>query len=269
MILGITADLTEPDRRSILLNAYENAAVIVSGISDDQLDHPTPCPRYDVAALIDHIVEAGRRAAALGRGQPPAPGDASPHTEVSEAAGRLRSAARAATAAWGDDPGLATTVAMPWGEHYTGAALVDMYVVELAAHAWDLAEATGQVDGLDPTLAEPALRSARAFIRPAYRDRVGPGAPFGAEVPVPLDADDWERFAAFTGRYPRPSIAPASQAAEHPREPRASGQPPPSSRCSPTAPKSRAGAGAVTTGIPTTCPEKPWTNGGVPSRRVD
>jgi Mycothiol maleylpyruvate isomerase N-terminal domain len=42
--------------------------VIVSGISADQLDHPTPCPKYDVAALIDHLVEAAHRAAALGRG---------------------------------------------------------------------------------------------------------------------------------------------------------------------------------------------------------
>ena len=30
---------------------------------------------------------------------------------------------------------------MPWGEEYTGAALVDMYLAELAAHAWDLARA--------------------------------------------------------------------------------------------------------------------------------
>ena len=32
---------------------------------------------------------------------------------------------------------------MPWGEEYTGATLVDMYLAELAAHAWDLARATG------------------------------------------------------------------------------------------------------------------------------
>jgi hypothetical protein len=46
---------------------------------------------------------------------------------------------------------------MPWGEQYTGAALVDMYLAELAAHAWDLARATGQLDALNPALASPAL----------------------------------------------------------------------------------------------------------------
>jgi hypothetical protein len=40
------------------LDSYENAAVIVSGIHVDQLGHPTPCPKYDAAGLIDHLVEA-------------------------------------------------------------------------------------------------------------------------------------------------------------------------------------------------------------------
>jgi hypothetical protein len=34
---------------------------------------------------------------------------------------------------------------MPWGEEYTGATLVDMYLAELAAHTWDLARATERI----------------------------------------------------------------------------------------------------------------------------
>lgn len=194
--------MAELDHRCILVNAYENVAVIISGISADQLRDPTPCAGYDVAGLIDHTVEAARRAAALGRGQTPPPGDASPHTELSEAPGRLRSAAQEAADAWGN-ASLVTTTTMPWGEEYTGAALVDMYLVELAAHAWDLAWATGQLDRLAASLAGPALSAALSFIKLKYRDMVGPGAPFGAEVPPPSGADTWERFVAFTGRDPR------------------------------------------------------------------
>jgi uncharacterized protein (TIGR03086 family) len=95
---------------------------------------------------------------------------------------------------------------MPWGEEYTGSTLVDMYLVELAAHAWDLARATGQLDKLDPSLARPALDGARAMIKPKYRNTVGPGAPFAVEVPLPPGADDWERLAAFMGRDPRASL---------------------------------------------------------------
>jgi uncharacterized protein (TIGR03086 family) len=134
--------MADSDRRSTLLDSYENAAVIVSGIDADELGHPTPCPGYDVAGLIDHLVEAAHRAAALGRGQAPPPGDESPHVELSDAPGQLRSAAEKAAEAWGDDSSLSLRHTMPWGEQYTGATLVDMYLAELAAHAWDLARAT-------------------------------------------------------------------------------------------------------------------------------
>ena len=96
---------------------------------------------------------------------------------------------------------------MPWGEEYTGAVLVDMYVAELATHAWDLARATGQLNRLEPSLALPAIEGARALVKPQFRDAVEPGVPFGAEVSPPSDADDWERLAAFMGRDPRASLA--------------------------------------------------------------
>jgi uncharacterized protein (TIGR03086 family) len=192
-----------PDRRSALFAAYENAAVIVAGIRAGELGGPTPCPGYDVAGLVDHLVEAGRRAAALGRGQVPPAGDESPHVELADAPGLLRRAAGEAARAWGEESRLSSAFTMPWGQEYPGSALVGMYLAELAAHAWDLARATGQLDRLDGSLAVPALRGARAMIKPAYRDAAGPGSPFGAEMPPPPGADDWERFIAFTGRYPR------------------------------------------------------------------
>ena len=198
--------MAESDRRSTLLHSYENAAVIVSGIAVDQVGHPTTCPGYDVAGLIDHIVEAAYRAAALGRGQTPPAGDDSPHVELSDAPAQLRHAAEEAAQAWGDESRLVSSFTMPWGEKYTGATLVNMYLAELAAHAWDLAQATGQLDRLDPSLAQPALDGARAMIKPEYRDMVEPGSPFGAEVPPPPGADDWERLAAFMGRDPRASL---------------------------------------------------------------
>jgi uncharacterized protein (TIGR03086 family) len=195
--------MADSDRRGTLLAAYENAAVIVSGTDAGELGQPTPCPGYDVAALIDHLVEAGRRAAALGRGQAPPPGDESAHVELPDAPGQLRGTAEEAAQAWGDDSSLSLTIAMPWGEEYTGATLVGMYLAELAAHAWDLAMATGQTGKLDPSLARPALEGARAMVKPQYRNAAGSGAPFGSEVSPAPNADDWERLVAFMGRDPR------------------------------------------------------------------
>jgi len=195
-----------PDRRTALLDSYENAAVIVSGITLGQVTLRTPCPDYDVAGLIDHLVEAAFRAAALGRGQTPPSGDDSPHVELVDAPAQLRRAAEQAAQAWEDDSRLSSSFTMPWGEEYSGATLVNMYVAELAAHAWDLAMATGQLDKLDQSLAVSALDGARAMIKPEYRDMVAKGSPFGAEVPPPSDADDWERLAALMGRDPRASL---------------------------------------------------------------
>lgn len=190
------------DRRAALFRSYDHAAAIVEGVKPDRLGDPTPCRDYDVATLVDHLVGAGWRAAALGRGEPPT-GDEFPHVALEDAPGQLRQAQGEAQGAWADDTRLAATVTMPWGETYTGATLVDMYLAELAAHAWDLAAATDQRERLDADLAPDALAGARAMLKPEYRDLMGQGNPYGAEVAPPADATDWDRFAAYMGRDPR------------------------------------------------------------------
>ncbi|HZU73489.1 MAG TPA: TIGR03086 family metal-binding protein [Acidimicrobiales bacterium] len=190
------------DRRADLVRSYENAAVVVSSLEPGQLSGPTPCPEYDVAALVDHLVGAGWRAAALGRGEQPG-ADEFPHVGLAEAPDQLRQAGKEAEAAWSDDSRLAATITMPWGETYTGETLVNMYLAELAGHAWDIASATKQLDRLDQELATAALEGARAMLKPEYRNMMGEGNPFGSEVTPPADATAWERFAAFMGRQPR------------------------------------------------------------------
>ena len=194
--------MPHPDRRADLVRSYAHAADLVAGVRPGQLADPTPCPDFDVATLVDHLVGAGYRAAALGRGEEMT-GAEFPHVELDDAPAQLRTAAAEAEPAWADDARLAATTVMPWGETYTGATLVDMYLAELAAHTWDLASATGQLDRLDGTLGTEALAAAHAMLKPEYRDAMGKGNPFGAEVEAPAGATDWERFAAFMGRAPR------------------------------------------------------------------
>ncbi len=50
---------------------------------------------------------------ALGRGQEPPPGDESPHVELSDAPGQLRSAAEQAAQAWGDNSSLSLILPSP------------------------------------------------------------------------------------------------------------------------------------------------------------
>lgn len=193
--------MSDQDHRDTLRRSYANAASIVTAVKADQLAGPTPCPAYDVDSLIDHLVGAGWRAVALGRGETPN-GSAFPHIELADAPGQLKAAADEAATAWSDDARLEATTTMPWGETYSGRVLVCMYLCELAAHAWDVAAATGQLSSLDAELGAPALDAAHAMLKSEYRDAMGKGEPFGAEVTPPEGASDWERFAAFMGRTP-------------------------------------------------------------------
>lgn len=188
------------DRRPALVAAYDHAACVADGVRPDQLSGPTPCPDYDVAALVGHLVGAGWRAVALGRGDTPTSWGEFPDVELATAPGELRRAGTEAAAAWSDDR-LEATVTMPWGETYTGSILVGMYLSELVAHAWDLAKATGQTPTCDQDLAGAALAGAQAMLRPEYRDMMGVGNPFGVEQPAPEGATTLERFAAFMGRH--------------------------------------------------------------------
>jgi uncharacterized protein (TIGR03086 family) len=194
--------VTAIDRRPDLYRAFDHAAEIVAGIEASQLRAPTPCSPWDVSALIDHTVMAANRVVGIGRGDEPRD-TGTPHVELTDGPDVLRQAGKASREAWSDDARLSMETTMPWGETYNGATLVDMYLAELAAHTWDLAVATGQTGRLDPALAEPALKAARAMLKPEYRNAMGKGNPFGSEIDPPADATPWEQFAAFMGRRPR------------------------------------------------------------------
>ncbi|MCU4185979.1 TIGR03086 family protein [Acidiferrimicrobium sp. IK] len=193
-----TPTLTD-DRRPQLQAAYSQLARVIHSVSPDELRLPTPCTEWDVAGLVDHAVFASRRAAALADGR--ADTVESEHLDRDAAVLAVRAAAADAAARW-TDANVARVTTMPWGVDYRGSQLVDMYLMELVTHTWDLAHAVGRGAMLDDELAEAAFVAGRPLAPPEYRGDPADGMPFAPEV----DADDgrgaYDRLAAFLGRNP-------------------------------------------------------------------
>lgn len=79
----------------------------------------------------------------------------------------------------------------------SGTFFAKVRIIELIAHGWDLARATGQSMHVFPDdLCERAL----AMSREVYADRTR--GRFGDEQPVSADAAAADRLAAFLGRTP-------------------------------------------------------------------
>jgi len=180
------------DPRDLHRRAGDMAAEVISRVRPHQLGHATPCTEWDVRALINHLVGGNLGFAALAaseagpdRGEDVLGGD--PQASFRDSLGRLCQAF--------DRAGFLEQVfPTPLGEG-PGALLVEMRVVELTIHTWDVAAATGQPRDLDPELiglAGSVLRS-----RPIPR---GPGSPFAPAQPSPAGATESDRLAAFAGR---------------------------------------------------------------------
>ena len=174
-------------------------ARIASGVRDDQLGRPTPCPDMDVAALLDHLVGltlAFRRAAEKGEGTGGAEADAA-HL-ATDWRTRLPQQLEALAAAW-REPGAwegTTTIAgmsMPAAE----VGLVGLH--EVFVHGWDLAAATGQQYRADPAGAQACLDYGveLAASAPDMRAQI-----YGPVVPVPDDAPLLDRVVGQAGRDP-------------------------------------------------------------------
>ena len=190
------------DPRPLHRRAVAQTGTVVAAVTPDQFALPTPCPEYDVRALLsphhrrpdpDRPGRRGRSRSALAR---PAKAEGVPDDGWPAA---YRAAAARATAAWADDAKLDALVEVPWGK-VPGRFALAGYVQEVLAHGWDLARATGQPTEGDPELALFALASAKRILPPDIRG--DEGVPFGPVVDVPADATPYTQLAAWLGRHP-------------------------------------------------------------------
>ncbi|MFF7233420.1 TIGR03086 family metal-binding protein [Streptomyces sioyaensis] len=188
-------DATDPDR---VLYAYEQVTrdvlALVAAVRPEDLALPTPCAGWTVRQLLDHMVWENLMATSIAEDAP-----RTDHTadhlgddHLAAFAGSVR-AARAAFTGSG-------MLHRSYGPYEApGAMIVQQVVVELLAHGWDLARATGAPTALAPEVAEETLAAARRIYGAAPRTA---GSSFAPERPAPADASAADRLAAFLGRAP-------------------------------------------------------------------
>ena len=168
---------------------------VVHGVRADQLDGPTPCPDWDVRALLQHTIGVIGRVTS---GLTGTPADPSSAEDVPGLVAEYDSAAAEAMDAWRQPGVLERELDTPFGRS-TGLRMVRLNLADTLVHGWDVARATGQpTAGFDPELADVALAFMHEMMRPEYR---GPQS-FGPEIEVHADAPSYERLAGFSGRTP-------------------------------------------------------------------
>lgn len=171
-------------------------ADVIEVVRPDQRSLPTPCPGYDVTALIDHLVgwvqvfEAGCH----GRSHD---GDPAAYRAGPDPAGDFRAASASLVAGW-RDLGFDRQVRVSSGE-MAGEMVFNMTLMEYLTHGWDLAVGTDQPVPYTEEEAVATLARAETTLPPEYR---GEGMPFGHIVAVDADASAVDRLVGFLGRDP-------------------------------------------------------------------
>jgi len=196
------------DLRPLHRRALKLTTVTVDRVTAADATRSTPCPPWDLHALLGHMIGqnhgfadavAGSEDATLEAfaPRPPAP---------DPAADWAASADRVAEAFAGADlerPVLLPEISAEFP--FPAGLVVAFHLLDTVVHGWDVATSVELDYQPDDELVAATLRVAQ-FV-PTGPAREQPGATFAPVLPVAEDAADWPRTLALLGRAPRPAAA--------------------------------------------------------------
>jgi uncharacterized protein (TIGR03086 family) len=185
------------DMGALYDRALRQAGQVIAGLSPEQLRQPTPCARWDVHTVVNHLIGGNYMFAEIAAGRRVDMSPPYPDLVGEDPAASYEASRRAAVRSVGEDGALQRLWALPFAE-LPGAVGRDVHLLELVAHTWDVATATGQEEELDAELADAAHGVAMMAVPPEIRN--DEGDPFAHEVRAPADAAAYQRLAAYLGR---------------------------------------------------------------------
>jgi uncharacterized protein (TIGR03086 family) len=163
---------------------------VLHPISRDEMSKRTPCSKYDVAQLTDHLLNSITVIGSAADAEFP---DRDSDDSIER---QVIGAARPVLDAW-RRRGLDGTVTL--GPNAVPAKFAaGVLSIEFLVHAWDYATATGRHVDVADSVIEYVLGLAKKIITPQGRSTAG----FADPVAVPHDSPVFDRLVAFTGRDP-------------------------------------------------------------------
>ena len=163
---------------------------MVATLTPEELAAQTPCERFAVQGVLDHMIAGGSMFAAAFRGEAP---PAEPPTDDPLV---LFPATMDDLVASMKAPGaLDQMVDAPFGT-VPGEVFARFVALDGLVHGWDIATATGKA--YDPPAG--VVAAADAFAHQALADEMRDGDTFKPVTDVPAGASALERLVAFTGR---------------------------------------------------------------------
>jgi len=183
--------------------AARRMAELVTGVPDDMLTAPTPCPEYRLGDLVDHVGGLARAFTGAARKDT---GEATSQGPSGDASGlgddwrrRIPHDLDAFSEAW-RDPQAWTGMTKAGGLDLPGEVAGVVALDELVIHGWDVARASGQPYDCDPGLLDAVHAFVLQFAGPEQQEaRQGL---FGPVVDVPDDAPLLDRVIGLSGRDP-------------------------------------------------------------------
>ena len=167
---------------------------LIAGLTPEHRDMKTPCKKWNVHDLVNHMVGGGHMiSAALSQdpsAMPDMEADLLPEGPANGWAGAVAAMQAAAT-----PENLESPRQLPFGE-MPGAVGLSVITADHLSHAWDLARATDQAIDASDELAEWATQTWGMVLTDEMRN----GDAFDVEQPCPDDAPAIDKLAAFTGR---------------------------------------------------------------------
>jgi len=179
----------------LLEMAIASTRDVLAGVSLTQLEDPTPCLEWNVAQLINHIVDDQFYFVSIVAGEVR---DGQSHDfSAGDFVSTFSAGSNLCVEAFSYENVMNELLILPSVE-MTGSSFVRVAATDTFVHGWDLARATDQSTDLLPDLALKLLVGAKLAISPP--ERSDSGTPFAPERIAPVGSSEADRLAAYFGR---------------------------------------------------------------------